>query len=131
MSQKSPPIRVPEDLRAAGPFSPVVVVPAGDLVVVSGQGPLDGDNNLVGETIEEQTASTIERCRRLLEAAGAGLEDVFKVSVYLTDLALWPRFNEAYKTAMPVPLPARTAVGTDLLMGMMVELEMWAVRRPS
>lgn len=111
-----------------GPYSQVVVVPAGDLVVLSGQGPLDDDMNLVGETIEEQTKATLERCRRLLAQQGCTFADVFKVSVFMTNLADWPRFNQAYREVMAEPLPARTTVGTSLLLGMQIEIDMWASR---
>ena len=59
----------------------------------------------------------------------ASFQDVFKVNVYLTDLAMWPRFNEVYKTFFHDPLPVRTAIGCDLLDGLIVEIEMWAVKK--
>ncbi len=119
----------PDGLLPRGPYSNTVVVPAGDLVVISGQGPLDQDGKVAGDTIEEQAVLTLEHCRRKLEAGGAGLDDVFKVSVYLADLDMWDRFNNVYRDVMPQPFPARTAVGTGLLLGMLVEVDMWA-RRP-
>jgi len=124
---------VPEATRQqhakSGPYSPALVVPAGELVVLSGQGPLDADGNLVGDTIEEQAAVTLDHCERLLAAAGCSLADVVRVGVYLADLASWERFNMVYAARMPEPWPARTAIGCDLLLGMLVEVDMWA-RRP-
>jgi len=70
----------------------------------------------------------MENCKSQLAQAGCSLDDVFKVNVYLTDLKDWPRFNEVYKTFFNKPLPVRTAVGTDLLMDLVVEIEMWAVK---
>ena len=114
---------------ASGPYSPVVVVPAGDLVAISGQGPQDSTGTVIGETIEEQTALCLQNCRQKLAAAGCGLEDVFKVSVFLKDLSEWSRFNDVYKSVMPEPRPVRTTAGVDLLLGMKVEIDMLA-RRP-
>jgi enamine deaminase RidA (YjgF/YER057c/UK114 family) len=124
--------RLPEGATqhaTAGPYSPVLIIPAGDLVAISGQGPLDGEGNVVGDTIEEQTAKTLENCQRHLATAGCTLDDVFKVTVHLKDLDEWARFNEVYKAHLTAPYPTRTTTGTDLLLGMRVEIDMLA-RRP-
>jgi len=112
----------------AGPYSPVIEVDARRLVVISGQAAIDDDGSVVGETIEEQTRLTLERCQRALAHAGASLKDVFKVNAYLRSLDDWAAFNEVYREVMPTPLPVRTAVGVDLLMCLLVEVEMWAAR---
>ncbi len=114
--------------KTAGPYSPVLEINAKSLVVISGQAALDMDGQLIGDTVEEQTIATMENCKSQLEQAGCTLDDVFKVNVYLTDLKDWPRFNEVYKTFFNKPLPVRTAVGTDLLMDLLVEIEMWAAK---
>ncbi len=115
--------------KTAGPYSPVLEIITNKLVVISGQAAIDKDGNVVGDSIEEQTRVTMENCRNQLQAAGVTLNDVFKVNVYMTDLALWPRFNEVYKTYFDDPLPARAAVGVNLLMTLLVEIEMWAVKK--
>ncbi len=112
--------------RTAGPYRPVLTVRSGSIVVISGQGPLDDDGHVIGDTVEQQTIATLENCRRQLYAAGAGLDNVFKVNVYLRDLGDWPSFNEAYAAVMPDALPVRTVVEAGLLLGMRVEIEMWA-----
>ena len=112
----------------AGPYSPVLEVDARHLVVISGQVAVDLEGNLVGETIEDQTRATLENCAAQLASAGCGLADVFKVNIYLTDLAEWERFNVVYETMMSAPLPVRTAVQAILLPGFRVEIEMWAVK---
>lgn len=110
----------------AGPYRPVLSVTKGRLVVLSGQGPLNDQGEVVGATIEDQTATTIRNCEAQLSAAAASLDDVFKVNVYLADLDDWSRFNETYRRLMPRALPVRTTVGVDLLLGMRVEIDMWA-----
>ena len=112
----------------AGPYSPVLIVQPGEIVVISGQAAIDPDGNVTGKTIDEQATLTLENCRQQLATAGCTFDDVFKVNVYLTDLDNWPRFNEVYARAMPEPRPVRTAIGTQLLDGLLVEVEMWAVR---
>jgi enamine deaminase RidA (YjgF/YER057c/UK114 family) len=113
--------------RTAGPYSPALVVAPGRLVVISGQAAVDVDGTVVGTDVATQAAYTLENCRRQLASAGASLADVFKVNVYLRDLADWEQFNRVYRELMPDPLPVRTAVGTDLLSTLLVEVEMWAV----
>jgi enamine deaminase RidA (YjgF/YER057c/UK114 family) len=125
------PIRRPESAsqhKTAGPYSPVLEVRSHKLVVISGQAALDMEGELIGDTVETQSRATMENCRLQLMEAGCSLDDVFKVNVYLTDLKNWPRFNEVYKTYFNKPLPVRTAVGTDLIEGLLVEIEMWAAK---
>ncbi|MEO6499929.1 MAG: RidA family protein [Mucilaginibacter sp.] len=112
----------------AGPYSPVLEINAGKLVVISGQAAIDMDGKVIGDTIEEQAAYTIDNCARQLAYAGCTLDDVFKVNVYMKDLADWPRFNTVYKNYFNEPRPVRAAVQTGLLMTLLVEIEMWAVK---
>jgi 2-iminobutanoate/2-iminopropanoate deaminase len=99
---------------------------AGGFVYVSGQGPIDpATGDIVGDTIEEQTERTLENVKAILEAAGATMADVVKATVHLTDLSLFPRYNEVYARYFPDPKPVRTTVGSDLL-GIMVEIDVVA-----
>lgn len=96
---------------------------AGDFIFVSGQGPLDPvTGKIVGETIEEQTARTLENIKAILEAGGATMADVVKVTAHLTDLSNFAAYNKVYATYFPDPKPVRTTVGSQLL-GMLVEID--------
>jgi 2-iminobutanoate/2-iminopropanoate deaminase len=132
MLKDDPPLkRLPEGAvqhRTAGPYSPVLEVKAERLVVLSGQVAVDLEGQLIGETIEVQTEATLDNCRRHLGRAGCDFADVFKVNVYLADLADWASFNAVYEKLMPAPQPVRTAVQAVLLDGYRVEIEMWAVK---
>ena len=112
--------------KTAGPYSPVLEVDASRIVVISGQAPIDKAGNVVGSTIEEQTICTLQNCKEQLQSAKVGFANVFKVNVYLTNLALWQRFNKIYEQRMPKPFPVRTAVQAGLLLSFLVEIEMWA-----
>lgn len=104
-----------------GAYSPGIR--AGDFVFVSGQGPLDpATGNVVGETIEEQTARTLDNVQAILAAAGASMAEVVKVSAHLSDLSLFDRYNRVYATYFPDPRPARTTVGSQLS-GILVEID--------
>lgn len=116
--------------KTAGPYTPVVgVASTANIFVISGQAPLDVEGRVIGTSIEEQSRATLDNCRAQLAAAGCSLADVFKATVYLTDLRHWTAFNVVYREYMSVPYPARTAVQTGLLPGFLVEVEMWAARR--
>ena len=103
------------------PFS--AAVRTGNLLFVSGQvGRRDGR---VGDGIEEQTRFTLENVRDMLAQAGCSLADVVKVTVFLTDMSLWPKMNEVYREYFPEDPPARSAFGANglALPELLVELE--------
>jgi 2-iminobutanoate/2-iminopropanoate deaminase len=108
----------------AGPYSQGLRV--GDFVFVAGQGPTDpASRKIAGDTIEEQTARTLENVKAILEAAGASMADVVKSTVHLSDLGLFGRFNKVYESYFPDPKPVRTTVGSQLS-GIMVEIDVIA-----
>ena len=96
-----------------GPYSPGVA--AGAFVFVSGQASIDPETgHVVGNTIEEQTERALENVNTIVTAAGASLEDVVRVTVYLSDIANFSRMNEVYKRHFPNEPPARTTVEAKL-----------------
>jgi 2-iminobutanoate/2-iminopropanoate deaminase len=107
-----------------GPYSQAVV--AGGLVFASGQIPLDpASGRLVPGEIEAQAERVLENLRAVLEAAGASLDRVVKTTVYLTDLALFPRMNAVYARYFTAdPKPARSTVQVAALpLGAEVEID--------
>jgi len=101
-----------DGLEAGGHYSPATA--AGGFVFVSGQTPRDADRRIVGDTIETQTAAALDNVAKVLSAAGGSLTDVVKMTIYLTDLTLFPRFNTVYATYFPHFKPARTTVECGL-----------------
>ena len=99
---------------------------AGDFIFVTGTGPSDPvSGELVGDTIERQTEQTIDNMLAILEADGASLSDVVKVTVHLSDTALFARYNAVYARRFSKPYPVRTTVGSDLghTPGMLIEID--------
>jgi 2-iminobutanoate/2-iminopropanoate deaminase len=121
------PVYLPPDVPAPkGPYSPAVR--AGDFVFVSGQTPRDpATGKLVGADIASQTRSTLANVQRLLEQAGAGMQDVVSVTVYLQDSDDWDAMNAVYREVFSAPHPSRTTVGADLR-GILVEISAVAYR---
>lgn len=100
----------------------------GPILQVSGQLPFDpATGQVVGTTVAEQTTQVLRNVTAVLKAAGAGLEDVVMLRVYLTDPAHLPELNEAYAAAVGEPFPARTTVYMQLPPGLLVEIDALAV----
>jgi len=121
---------VPSDLNVAsrkrqtgGHYSPSRR--AGDFVFVAGQTPRDAERRIIGTTIEDQTAATIENLRAILAEEGATLEQVVKATVHLADLRDAPRFDATYAAYFPNNPPVRTTVGS-VLNGVLVEIDVIA-----
>jgi 2-iminobutanoate/2-iminopropanoate deaminase len=99
---------------------------AGDFIFVTGTGAVDAKTGkLSGESIEEQTELVINNMEAVLAADHATLGDVIKVTVHLSDPALFARYNAVYARRFSVPYPVRTTVGSDLraLPGMLIEAD--------
>jgi 2-iminobutanoate/2-iminopropanoate deaminase len=99
---------------------------AGDFIFVTGTGPVDAKTGkLAGDTIEEQTEQVITNMETVLAADRATLSDVVKVTVHLSDTALFARYNAVYARRFSAPYPVRTTVGSDLrqLPGMLIEAD--------
>ncbi len=107
------------------PFSPGVKY--GDLIFVSGQGPIGKDGKIIAGDIKIQTRLTLENFQGVLEAAGATMDDVVQTTVYLKDLGDYQGMNEVYASFFLDPKPARATVRADLLFGMTVEIQGIAV----
>jgi 2-iminobutanoate/2-iminopropanoate deaminase len=115
---------------AGAPYSQAVAVPAGRMVFVSGQVALDpATGRLVEGDVAAQTTTALRHVAAILERAGAGLADVVRTTVYLTDLAGdFAAMNAAYAGALGGHAPARATVGVAALpLGARVEIDAIAV----
>lgn len=116
-------IATPEAPAAVGAYSQAIV--ANGFVFCSGQVPLDPQTGeLVGGSIADQTRRCLENLSAVLTAAGAGLDDVVKVTAFLLDMNDFPEFNEAYSEFFGDEPPARATVAVaGLPKGAEVEVE--------
>jgi 2-iminobutanoate/2-iminopropanoate deaminase len=105
-------------------------VRAGDLLFVSGVVPVDADGRLVGgDDVVAQARVVFENMRRVLAAAGAGPENVVKVTLFLTDVEDRPRINPVRESFFGETRPASTLVEVSRLAipGARIEVEAVAV----
>ena len=98
---------------------------SGDLVFLSGQIPLlPSSGELVSNDFDEQAAQVLDNLQAVCAAAGGGFNDCVKLTVYLLDLANFPKVNAAMESRFDAPYPARAAIGVaDLPRGAQVEIE--------
>lgn len=97
---------------------------AGDLLFMSGFGPVNAKLEVVGATIEEQTIYTMDLIQKALAYEGATFADVVRVNVFLLDMADRDGFNAAYLRYFSGPMPTRRLIGAgDLYKGILVEID--------
>jgi 2-iminobutanoate/2-iminopropanoate deaminase len=108
---------------AVGPYAHAVRT--GGLLFCSGQIPLDPESGeLVGDTVDAQTRQCLENLKAVIAAAGAGLEDVVKTTIYVTSMGAFAEVNEAYGEYFASEPPARATVEVSALpKGARVEID--------
>ena len=111
---------------AIGPYSQAIQM--GQSVFVSGQLPVNPQTGEIPEDIKEQTKQSLNNVKEILKEAGASLEDVVKVTVFLKDLANFSKVNETYGEFFTENYPARCCVEISRLpKDAGVEIEVMAV----
>ncbi|HLS54035.1 MAG TPA: RidA family protein [Tissierellaceae bacterium] len=114
--------------KAVGPYSQGVK--AGNIIFTSGQLPIDPETGEMSQAdIQEQTRLCLENVKAVLEAAGASLEDVVKVTVFVTDMGQFGQINEIYGEYFSKHKPARSLVEVSKLpLGGQIEIEAVAIK---
>ncbi len=109
--------------QAIGPYSQAVK--AGNLMFISGQIPLNpSTGDLISGSIEDEATQVLNNLKNICEAAGHSLEDVVKITIFLTDLSNFAIVNEVMKQHFEEPYPARATVEVSgLPLGVNVEIE--------
>jgi 2-iminobutanoate/2-iminopropanoate deaminase len=112
--------------RPIGPYSQAVI--SGGFLFCSGQIALDpGTGQLVEGGIEAQTDRVLLNLLAVLREAKMGPENVVKTTVYLADMADFPKMNEVYARHLGSEPPARTTIqAAGLPMGVRVEIDVVA-----
>lgn len=109
--------------RPFGPYSQAVK--SRNCIYVSGQRPVHPQNGTMPEGVVDQAKQVLQNIESILQEAGAGMEHVLKVNIYLADLNDFAAVNEVYASVFHEPYPARTTVGA-VLRGILVEMDVVA-----
>jgi reactive intermediate/imine deaminase len=122
---------LPAPMRG-GAYSSGVEAPAGRTVYVSGQVAFDAEGNVVGEgDIKLQTETVLEHVKTVIEEAGGSMEDIVKVTVFITDMGLYDDIHEVRRRYFEEPFPASSMVEVSALIDprLLIEIEAIAVVR--
>ena len=119
-------ISTPNAPAAIGPYSQGLR--AGNMVFVSGQIPVDPATGMMVEGIEAQAKQALTNLQNVLAAAGLGMKNVIKTTVFLADLKDFPTVNAVYESFFLAPFPARSCVQVaGIPKGALVEIECIAI----
>lgn len=119
-------ISTPDAPQAIGPYSQAVKI--GPLIFVSGQIALDPVTGLkITGGVHKETERVLENLRAVLAEAGATMDNVVKVTVYLKDLEDFKFMNECYQRYFPENPPARSTVQAVVPRNGLVEIDAIAV----
>ncbi len=109
------------------PYSQGII--ADGLIFVAGQVAIDPQTgDPFHGTFEEEFRLALRNVQAILEAAGSSLDKVVKVTLFLADIANFPKMNEIYKEFFKEPYPARTTIQAQPPGQFQVEVECIATR---
>ena len=119
------------EIRTSDAPTPVAAfsqgVRKGNVLQVAGQVAFDADGKITADTVGEQTRQALRNVNAVLAAAGASMDDVIMLRVYLTDTSQFAEMNQAFGEFVSEPYPARTTVYVGLPAGLLVEIDALAV----
>jgi len=115
----------------AAPSAPYLsqAIEVGNLVFVSGQVHNTANGKLIDSSVEEKLAQVMRNIEAILQAGNLSLDDIVKVTIYLTDIATLPELNKAYPAYFSEPRPAREAICVQALpLGASIEISVIAAK---
>jgi len=105
-------------------------VKVGNLIEVTGTVAVDENNSLIGgDSAYEQTRFVLSKIASILERAGAGLKDVVRTRIFVTDISRWEEYGRAHGEFFKDIKPCATMVEVSRLISpeFLVEIEVTAV----
>lgn len=122
-------IVLPEAAAPAANYVSYVI--SGNMLYISGQVGIDPDTaQIVGPGFAEQAHQALKNVRALVENAGFSMQDIIKITVFLTRLEDFSELNAIYREYFSEPYPTRSTVGISLQpASLLIEIEGVAIRR--
>ena len=115
------------EVRPAAPFSESIL--AGDTLYVSGHIGADTATGHPPNDVETEARLVMDAVKRTVEKSGLSMDDLVSVTVYCTDLGLYDKFNDVYRTYFHSHFPTRAFIGVNaLVLGAHFEVAGIAVR---
>ncbi|TYC10341.1 RidA family protein [Actinomadura syzygii] len=104
-------------------------VRVGDFISVAGTTAMAPDGPVGGADMAEQTREVLRRIASALERAGAGMPDVVRSRVFVTDISAWRQVGEVHREVFAAILPAATIVEVSALFDprLLIEIEVDAI----
>ncbi len=99
--------------QAIGPYSQAKIV--GNLIFTSGQIPLKADGTIVLNNFESECIQVLDNIKEILKASGSNMENIIKLTVYLTDLSKFDILNNVFNKYFKDSLPARSTIEVSKL----------------
>ena len=119
-------INLPKVVRA--PFSDGVLV--GNTLYMAGRLGLDPKTGKLPEDVDQEARTALDGVKSVLSEAGMTMDDLVFVQVFCSDVSLYARFNDVYKSYFGTDYPARAFVGSGpLVRGVHFEMNAIAVKR--
>lgn len=101
---------------AVGPYSQAIVAPTGTTIYLSGQiGLVPATGEMISNQFEDQVKQSFANMKSVVEAAGGRLDQIVKLTLFLTDLSKFGIANWIMAELLPEPFPARSTVGVASL----------------
>jgi len=117
------------DKVAAAPHILSQAIEVNGFIFLSGQIGTDNAWNLINGGIQAETKKSLENIKVLLEENDCGMDDIVKVTLYVTNLSTGKEINEIYQTFFTSPLPAREMLEVSALpLGASIEISVIAVK---
>ena len=130
MNEKLRVERITTDPDWYEPFKIALGYRVGDVIILSGQGSIDREGNVVGVgDFDAQAEQVFDNLDFVLRVAGSSFRNVINVNVFVTDMSYFPRFMELRQKYFEAPYPADTIVEVNALAlpELMIEIQAIAV----
>ena len=110
------------------PFPFAKATEVNNVLYLSGQVSMDNTGKPIYGNINQQTEIIMVNLQKTLQELGSSLDQVFKVTVWLSDMSYFQNFNQTYQKFFKENFPARSVIASQLAFNLDVEIELQAIK---